>query len=449
MRFTIALVASKLYLQILKILKKEKDDRPGALALKICPLFLEKINKPKVLIGITGTNGKTTTTNLLSELLIKSGQKVIYNDWGANTKRGMARCLIEGVNILNHSKKVYGILEIDEVTCDETLPKLQLDYLLVTNLFRDSMFRNPNPYYVYDKIEKGLTKKTTLFLNSDDAFSSRLGKKTNKCIYYGIDKLKSDTNIAKNIVNDMQVCPICLEKLNYEYIRFNHIGKVKCKNCGFQNPEPNYLAKINFSKKEISINNQIYPLIHDSIFNAYNEVLVISFLLELNIKSTKIKEYLEHQNLTKRRLDIVKNHDLEVITMACKGFNPVALSTVFDYLKNEKCDIEVILVLDDLSDRVNSSEAINYLYDADFEFLNEPHIKKIIIGGHRCYDYLYRLLLADIDPKKIETCENEFDTSSKVDKKNIKKIYILHDIYFVSGAKKIRDDIISEVEHEN
>ena len=99
--FYIALIIAKLHLAILKLFHKEKDDKPGFLAYKLCPNFLEKLNKPDIVIGITGTNGKTTTTNLLAEALKKCDYNVIYNDWGANTSGVYSRFLIECVNIFN------------------------------------------------------------------------------------------------------------------------------------------------------------------------------------------------------------------------------------------------------------------------------------------------------------------------------------------------------------
>ena len=75
--FYIALIIAKLHLAILKLFHKEKDDKPGFLAYKLCPNFLEKLNKPDIVIGITGTNGKTTTTNLLAEALKKCDYNVM------------------------------------------------------------------------------------------------------------------------------------------------------------------------------------------------------------------------------------------------------------------------------------------------------------------------------------------------------------------------------------
>ena len=71
MRFILALWASKFLLFILKLKKAHQDDKPGLLAYRICKNFNEKINKPKLVIAVTGTNGKTTVSSLIASILEK------------------------------------------------------------------------------------------------------------------------------------------------------------------------------------------------------------------------------------------------------------------------------------------------------------------------------------------------------------------------------------------
>ena len=132
-----------------------------------------------------------------------------------------------------------------------------LKYLIVTNLFRDSMQRNANPDYVYNKLQKGLNKDITLILNSDDPFSSMLGEKNkNKCVYFGIDKLDTDKKVSNNLINDFLVCPKCSSNLKYDYIRYHQIGQVHCPNCSFESKKADFLGNLDYKNNIINVTNK-------------------------------------------------------------------------------------------------------------------------------------------------------------------------------------------------
>lgn len=64
LRFLFALWMAKLSVPALKITRHNGTDFPGTLALKLCPDFLKYVGRPKTIIAVTGTNGKTTVSNL-------------------------------------------------------------------------------------------------------------------------------------------------------------------------------------------------------------------------------------------------------------------------------------------------------------------------------------------------------------------------------------------------
>ena len=75
LRFLFALWMAKLSVPALKITRHNGTDFPGTLALKLCPDFLKYVGRPKTIIAVTGTNGKTTVSNLLADTLEKAGQR--------------------------------------------------------------------------------------------------------------------------------------------------------------------------------------------------------------------------------------------------------------------------------------------------------------------------------------------------------------------------------------
>ena len=84
-RYFVALCVAKLAIIALKVFGYKGTDFPGIVAFRICPGFLRYAKKPKTIIGVTGTNGKTTATNLISDMLATLGTEVITNRDGSNT----------------------------------------------------------------------------------------------------------------------------------------------------------------------------------------------------------------------------------------------------------------------------------------------------------------------------------------------------------------------------
>src|SRR5574344_398569 len=172
LKFYFALYFSKCIQLMLKLLRRNATYLPGKIAITICPDFLAKIKKTKTIIGVTGTNGKTTVCNLVIDLLENNGYKVLNNKFGSNVNSGMASSFISGVTWTQKVKNEIAVLEIDERSSLKVYPYVKPNYLLCTNLFRDSIRRNAHPEYISSIINKQLPKETTLILNADDLISS-------------------------------------------------------------------------------------------------------------------------------------------------------------------------------------------------------------------------------------------------------------------------------------
>ena len=116
LRFLLALWMAKLSVPALKITRHNGTDFPGSLALRLCPNFLHYIGKPRKIIAVTGTNGKTTVSNLLGDLLEKNGYQVLSNRSGSNITSGISTTLLKGCDLLGRPKKGYdlAVLEVDE-----------------------------------------------------------------------------------------------------------------------------------------------------------------------------------------------------------------------------------------------------------------------------------------------------------------------------------------------
>lgn len=452
-RFYIALWGAKIGTKLLKLLKRNASFFPGKFALTICPDFMGMIEKPKTIIAVTGTNGKTTVCNMIEDVLKDNNYDFIDNRIGSNVNSGVATALISGANLKGKTKKEIAVLEVDERSSPKIYPYVTPTYLICTNLFRDSMLRNAHAEFISNILTKSIPKETKLILNGDDLISSNIAPE-NERVYFGIDKLDTDEKECHNIVKDIVICPKCNGKLEYDYVRYHHIGRAHCVNCDFGSPKIDYeLTKIDFENKQMVMQTkdgeEIYDLITDNIINIYNMVATIALLRQMGLTAQQVNNSLKKQKIVETRYaeEMVKN--VKVVTHLAKGMNPIACSRVFDFIRKEKGNKVAILILDDLHDSIDSSENITWHYDTDYEFLNDDSIKQIIVTGVRHLDTYVRLQMAGIPKEKIVHMRDEVEAASNMKTEDIDAVYILYDVYTIhlkDAVKKEVKKIINEKE---
>lgn len=452
-RFYIALWGAKAGTVLLKLLRRNATFFPGKFALKVCPEFIGKIGKPQTIVAVTGTNGKTTVCNMIEDVLKDNNYIFIDNKYGSNIDAGVATTLISGASIMGKAKKDLAVLEVDERSAPKIYPYLTPTYLVCTNLFRDSLMRNAHTEFISNILTKYIPKDTILILNGDDLIVSNLAPE-NKRMYFGIDRLDTDGEKCENIARDIIACPKCNTKLEYEYVRYNHIGKAHCPNCDFKSPEIDYLAtKLDLENMKMTLKNgdqeEEYDLISDNIINIYNIISVITVLKQLGLSKEQIDESLKKQKIVDTRYTEETINGIKIVTHLSKGMNPVACSRVFDYARKYKGNKVVILYLDDLHDAANGSENTAWQYDTDYEFLNDDSIKQIIIAGARYLDGFVRLELAGIDTEKIVYGRDELAALDKLKLDGIDTVFILHDLYAMELKNAAKNKVEIMVKNMN
>ena len=174
LRFLIALWISKAAMLLQKLLGMNASYFPGKLAIKLCPDFLGRIDKPETIITVTGTNGKTTCCNMLLDILTENGYAVLNNKAGSNIDAGIASALIAEASLFGGVSKKLGLFEVDERSSKKIYTYVHPNYTVCTNLFRDSIQRNAHPEFIFSFIVSNLPADPHVILNADDPRSSRL-----------------------------------------------------------------------------------------------------------------------------------------------------------------------------------------------------------------------------------------------------------------------------------
>ena len=451
LRFYIAFYLAKAVQFLMKLLGRNATYLPGKLASKISKDFLAHLTPPKTVIAVTGTNGKTTVSNLLTDILKENGYSVTNNSFGSNVQAGVISALVEDTTLTGKPKKDIAVLEVDERSSLLVYPYMKPDYLVCNNIMRDSMKRNAHTEFISFIINKALPASTTLILNADDFISSRFGSENQSRVFFGMDAEKPTERTVQHI-RDIVYCPKCGETLEAEYIRYNHIGRQFCPACGLKSPTPDFVVtEIDRLNNTFTVQHgavqETYTLINDNIVNVYNFCGAIAMLHQLGLTYEQISKGFSQSKIVKTRFEEVTAGDLRITMLMSKGQNPIACTRCFDYVAKVNVEDKGIIVIgDDLSDNTNESESTCWIYESDYTLLTDPSIRQIVIGGPRCKDVYLRALLAGIAPEKIVKTEDMENTADLLDTSACKNIFVLHDLSRPREAAVIKSKLVKRGE---
>jgi len=449
-RFYVALISAKLAIFTLRRLGRNGTHFPGGLALRICPSFLKYIPKPKKIVAITGTNGKTTVTNLISDVLIKANYKISNNAMGSNIQEGIITTMVNATSIFGSRTIVdYVVLEVDERISPKIYPYIKPDTLIITNLFRDSYRRNAHVDFIGDILEKTIPKETQLIVNADDPLSSFLCK-DNKRISFSLDPIENEVEVKDSRIKDLVNCPKCNNVLEYDFNRYHHIGKVHCPVCDFKSIDADIVAHLDVQSNELVVNFKDsigrFKAIGDNTTDHYNLLSCVSFLYSIGLNLNQIQHELNKLEIVKSRYDVIKIFDKQIVIMMTKDQNPVATSRVFDYIRKQNHLNTAVILINENTEHHTLSENNAWYFDTDFEYLNQDFIKQIIGGGQRVLDLKIRVRMAGIDEEKYSYAINELDTADCVDFDKVDSVFILNGTKNIPEAKIIRQSLINRLE---
>jgi len=449
LRFIAALWTAKATRAVMRMLGRKATYLPGVIALKLCPDFLTQVGKPARIITVTGTNGKTTVVNLLSESLKKHGWRVLDNRLGSNTASGIACAMLAGASLTGRTRHDVAILETDERSSAHIFPFIRPELLVITNLFRDSIMRNAHPEFIAGIISANVPPDTKLVVSADDLISCGVAP-NNPRVYIGLERMSTDVIECTNIINDYQVCPLCRSELAFEYRRYHHIGRANCRDCEFASPGYDFSGRVSSDGKSLTITEKDgardISLPSDSVFNIYNVLTVFAALRELGLDPDETVAALEGTGIPDSRYNETKAGDVRVIMQMAKDRNALACSRAFEYVASKPGRKELILMMNNISDSKAWSENTCWLYDCDFELLDREDITRIVATGPRALDYCLRLRFAGVPEEKLRFTKHEIDSPGELAPGSDADVYIFYGTDCIDLAYRVRDAVVTRLE---
>lgn len=440
---TISIIIGKILIFIGKLVNKGST-LPGEYALKIDKNLLKKLKLPEKIIAVTGSSGKGSTTAIIRKIFEEQGYTVCHNDSGANLVSGITTTLINHSNLKGEIKEDIIILEVDERYSSILFKSIKPQTLVITNICRDQPPRQGNVDLVFDKINQGITKNMTLIINGDDPYLRKfqLQNNENKILYYGIEKNKYSYNkeLFKNL--NMYYCPICNTKLKYNYKTFEENGDYYCEKCNFKRPEMNYkVTNIDYDKNYFIINDE-YKINtqYNILFSIYNTLAAFAAADQYNLDKEQTAKTLNNIFKNQKIYNEYEIQDRKVTIINNKNENATTFNQSLLHVKRQKDKKVIVIGWKEISRRYEFND-MSWMYDIDFELLNDENTEKIICIGRDKYNIATRLKYANIDKKKIITFDEIKQATNYIKKNTKSNIYaILNFDYVYPFNNSIRGD---------
>lgn len=154
---------------------------PGLVVEKIDPGFLARVlgRLPHGVVAVSGTNGKTTTTKMIVELLEAQGLKVFTNKTGSNFSRGVVAAAIQECGLTGRLDADLAVLELDEAHAMHFIDRVKPRTTLLLNVLRDQLDRF-GEIDTTAKLLQRLADATTdgLVVNREDRLIAEIGERT-------------------------------------------------------------------------------------------------------------------------------------------------------------------------------------------------------------------------------------------------------------------------------
>ncbi len=397
---------------------------PGRIAEMLAPELLQELSgmvREKVIVTM-GTNGKTTTNNLLCQTLEAEGKKVICNRLGANMKNGIISAFVLAARKDGRLDADYACIEVDELAAATVVPLLAPDCIVLTNIFRDQLDRYGEIDIICRKIKEAVQTlpKAMLVINSDDIFSYALACECgNPVVLYGI-KENEFHDMASEGFPDSLFCRFCGERLSYDFFHYGHLGSWHCSHCGAKRPSPVFTASDIWFDGEgcsFSLDGQLFTAQTKAYYSIYNILSAYTALYAAEAEAFAFEETVRNFDYGNKREEKFFINGAHVQLYLVK--NPVGFQQKLVMLRRDSSPKDIII---QINDNAQDGKDVSWLWDVDFSAFAKLHAVTVLTAGLRRYDMQLRLKYEDIPCETIDDIEIAVE---ELTEKGTKNLYVI------------------------
>ncbi len=358
---------------------------PGLFVETIDPSFISRTLSPLPdgIVLVSGTNGKTTTTKMVVELLEGQGKKVFTNRTGSNFTRGVAAALLGDVDAKGSLDADIAVLELDEAHAVHFVKIIQPRYALLLNVMRDQLDRF-GEIDMTAKLLHTIAEQTTetVVLNRDD---SRLGSAAFRngisatVRTYGVSSLLQSQFPSDDQLRDA-TAPVV-----------NHHASAHDDDTSLEHLD-GQTAKIRYQSATHDISLQLKGIYN--VQNAVGAIAIVRAICGETLDEKAMLDSLSHVQPAFGRGEtlIVDGKPCELVLvknpsgfrLSLSSFPPEGYATM-------------IAINDDYAD----GRDMSWLWDVEFDSLKPEGV--YMVTGVRAYDMALRLQYDEIELSEVET----------------------------------------------
>ncbi len=386
---------------------------PGLVTLQLDPDFIAAATRalPHGVVLVSGTNGKTTTARMLSDVARAAGWQPIHNRSGSNLERGIAGALLADATWRGEPRGDLGLFEVDEASLPRVLGRVRPRAVVITNLFRDQLDR----YFELDQLARrigdaiaALDPSVTLVLNADDPIVASLGPRhRGAALYFGVDDPSVGGSVPQAI-SDATRCPRCRAPLRYARVVLAHEGDWSCTSCGLTRPARDVSASrvaLAAAGSEVALGGPVPGAFDDlrvplpGLYNVYNALATVAAARALDIERATVTRAIGSFRAAFGRLEQVDVAGRSVRLVLVKnpaGFN-AAIAALLETGRRPR-------LLAALNDRDADGRDVSWIWDADFESL-APSVDHAVVTGLRSRDLANRLKYAGVPRERVDVVD--------------------------------------------
>lgn len=402
MKLFLAILVCKLGRAVGRLVGKGSS-LPGKAALKICPDVLSRVRLPEHIIAVTGSNGKTSTVEMIAAILRSGGKTVVYNQEGSNQIEGVTTTVLTHATLSGRVRADVLLLESDERYAAHSFKFFHPTKFVITNLYRDQLTRNGHPEWVYDAILPAIHPDTELLLNADDPLVACFARGHEKVKWFGLAPQVLALPAPTGVYHDGACCPVCKGPMEYGSVHYNHIGDFRCTRCGHHRHETDYtVTAADLDRGILTLDNTVtVELSFRSIYNVYNILAAYSVCRSIGIAADTAAGVISNYVLKNGRMQTFTLGAHRGTLLTSKHENSIAYDTNLRYIRSTDKPCTVLVIVDAVSRKYFTSET-SWLWDIDFDLLNCPHVGKIILSGRYCNDLAMRFSFTAIPQDRLE-----------------------------------------------